>query len=509
MSKIVNPDVLQHALDHGKNILLRGKHGVGKTHIVLQALRDRGWNVAYFSASTMDPWVDMIGVPREVKDSEGNSYMDLLRPEGFQKDEYDAIVLDEFNRAPKKIRNALMELIQFRSINGRKFERIKCIIAMINPDDDVNLKYDVEAMDPAQLDRFQFVVDVPYALDGDYLRSKFDGPIASYFQRWWNGLDVKIKEKISPRRVEYAMTVYRDAKQDGVSDTVILNLFSTVLPPEANSQELLNGIGSGMFADQLNELVNASDADKIQFFLNSNNLKRFEDGVVSPIKAHKGKALVANPSRMVTDLLPFIPEETISTWINERVAADHIEELTGVRIPVVTDPDKRGWKIVKDAFNNHTHPTIVAMREQRDKLAVNIANTNTLVNPRYGAVPGLSPYFMWKPEGGVPSVPKESDLTTTPERTKAYESFVEKLPANVADIYGNKATTALFKALTHVLNSSNPVTLEKMPHLGGMIVHVGLSMRESGIPLPPFSEYIADKLVKHYQQDLKLLYTAV
>ena len=44
--------------------------------------------------------------------------------------------MDEFSRAHKKVRNAVMELIQFKSINGRKFKNLKIVWAAINPDDD-------------------------------------------------------------------------------------------------------------------------------------------------------------------------------------------------------------------------------------------------------------------------------------------------------------------------------------------------------------------------------------
>ena len=78
----------------------------------------------------MHPWVDFIGVPKEKTDDNGNSYLDLVRPQEFQDDEVEAIFMDEFSSfTHKKVRNAVMELIQFKSINGRKFKNLKIVWA--------------------------------------------------------------------------------------------------------------------------------------------------------------------------------------------------------------------------------------------------------------------------------------------------------------------------------------------------------------------------------------------
>src|SRR5574339_183824 len=84
------------------NVLFKGKHGVGKTTSVLEAFNKSGLKWMYFSASTMDPFCDFVGIPKEVKDENGNSYLDLIRPRQFQNDEVEALFFDEFNRAPKK-----------------------------------------------------------------------------------------------------------------------------------------------------------------------------------------------------------------------------------------------------------------------------------------------------------------------------------------------------------------------------------------------------------------------
>ena len=159
---------MDHWIETNRNVLFCGRHGVGKTACIIESFDRNNLNWKYFSAATMDPWVDFIGCPKE-KVEDGKSYLELIRPKEFQNDEIEAIFFDEYNRSHKKVRNAVMELIQFKSINGRKFENLRFIWAAINPEDED--EYDVEALDPAQKDRFHVHVEVPYKPDLVYFKT--------------------------------------------------------------------------------------------------------------------------------------------------------------------------------------------------------------------------------------------------------------------------------------------------------------------------------------------------
>ena len=69
----------------------------------------------------------------------------MVRPQEFQDDEVEAIFMDEFQKT-QKVRNAVMELIQFKSINGRKFKNLKIVDAG-KDDEEFNYR---DALDPAQ-----------------------------------------------------------------------------------------------------------------------------------------------------------------------------------------------------------------------------------------------------------------------------------------------------------------------------------------------------------------------
>lgn len=109
-------------VENNMNVLLKAKHGVGKTHIITDTFKRHNLNYLYFSGSTMDPWVDFVGVPKEFTDENGVTFLDLVRPKSFAYDDVQAIFIDELNRSPAKVRNAIMELLQFKSINGKKIQ---------------------------------------------------------------------------------------------------------------------------------------------------------------------------------------------------------------------------------------------------------------------------------------------------------------------------------------------------------------------------------------------------
>jgi hypothetical protein len=245
-------------IKHNYNVLFSGKHGTGKTSCIISAFNRAGLKWKYFSASTLDPWVDLVGVPKEVQSEHGN-YLDLVRPKEFQYDEIEAIFFDEYNRSHKKVRNAVMELIQFKSINGKKFNNLKLIWAAVNPSDEEG-EYDVEKIDPAQEDRFHIKVSVPYKPSEKYFSNVYGNKTAHAACSWWNELPDVEKNKISPRRLDYAMNLY--TKNGDLRD---------VLPESSNIPKLTSALKFGPVSDMLSSLMSKNRGDEAREFLKNEN----------------------------------------------------------------------------------------------------------------------------------------------------------------------------------------------------------------------------------------------
>jgi hypothetical protein len=297
------------------NVLLEGKHGVGKTESIRERLThhyDDEW--LYFSAPTMDPWVDFVGVPKEKHDPElGISYLELIRPKLFQQDRVRAIMFDEYNRAPMKIRNAVMELIQFKSINGYKFKNLGSIFCAINPENDET--YDVERLDPAQRDRFQVQILIPYEVSREYFSKKYGHQGLSACD-WWDRQTDAIRDIVSPRRLDFAMDMY-------VSQCDI----SVSLPFEANPSELLMELTDGASVDKLKSLMINQDETATRDAMAFEN---FFNAV---------EKLILSDEEYSKYFLPFFPKDKlVKAYLAEANARTALEEYNYVQFQKIFDP---------------------------------------------------------------------------------------------------------------------------------------------------------------------------
>lgn len=334
---------LDNWLDNNINALFEGLHGVGKTTRALKAFARKlgntvplldgngevigeqyvpgvlGQDFLYFSCPTIDPWVDFAGVPRTVKkiiNGKEVEVLELVRPYALASGQVKGILLDEFNRAPKKVRNAAMELIQFKSINGFRFPNLRVVWAAINPDDDANMEFNVEPLDPAQRDRFHVQVEISYKPDRDYFTSVFGAETAKAACDWWDSLTDDVKKKVSPRRLEEAVK----------ANQVNLGL-RAFLPKESNPPKLHQALRNGMPEIRFRQLMQSGDkAEARKWLAKSNNLDAIQKIIVAEDPARKFALPLVDTERLSGMLAkqPQIKAEVLSNPFDYK---DLIREL--------------------------------------------------------------------------------------------------------------------------------------------------------------------------------------
>ncbi len=132
-----------------KPILIRGRHGIGKSEIVYQIAADMAMNVVERRASQMTEG-DLLGLPS----TEGE--VTSWNPPDWLNSACEAPVilfLDEVDRATPEVRQGIFELTDSRKIAGVVLHPDTLIFAAINGGEH-GAQYQVGEMDPAELDRY-------------------------------------------------------------------------------------------------------------------------------------------------------------------------------------------------------------------------------------------------------------------------------------------------------------------------------------------------------------------
>ena len=130
-------------------VLLRGRHGVGKSQVVYQLAANAGLPVVERRASQMTEG-DLVGLPS----IDGNRTT-FNPPDWFKQacEEPVCLFLDEVDRATLEVRQGIFELTDSRKLNGHHLHPETIVFAAINGGDHGE-QYQVNEMDPAELDRW-------------------------------------------------------------------------------------------------------------------------------------------------------------------------------------------------------------------------------------------------------------------------------------------------------------------------------------------------------------------
>jgi MoxR-like ATPase len=312
--KSLTPKSYQKAADIAKTAKCGKGKGWPKLSAVLSAIGDfdifaqavEDFKLFGDIRSTVDMFT--IAMPETATVAANNHFVVSVEPDGFE-DVWDLTVDDYHNFAVgqgvfvhnthKKVRNAMMELIQFKSINGNPMgDDLRIVWAAINPDSDQegNGEYDTDRLDPAQRDRFHIMCDIPYKCDKEYFAKKYDPEVAKAAIQYWDELPEPIRKQVSPRRLDYALQIWQDGGD-----------LRDVLPTQANVNRLTQALQIGPAETRLNALVQDPKAAKA-FFKDENN---YTSTINTVLRLTKYRDI----------LLPHIPVEKLATLFSANVEA--------------------------------------------------------------------------------------------------------------------------------------------------------------------------------------------
>lgn len=185
-------DILENTPSE-QNIMIAGKHGIGKSVIVKKFFESKGKKViTMFCSQAADPG-DIIGLPRF---NESTGKTEFALPWWFPTDNTPVVLfLDELNRARPEILQVVMDLTLSRKLAGKSLPAGSQIISAINEGDE----YQLTDLDPALVSRFNLYNFVPTPTDWIQWATKngIDSRVISFISTNVKYLDSNFSEDTS------------------------------------------------------------------------------------------------------------------------------------------------------------------------------------------------------------------------------------------------------------------------------------------------------------------------
>lgn len=128
-------NMLRFSIQTGANLMVFGNAGTGKTEMAMQAAHEMKFGFVYLNLSVLEA-PDLIGLPMIDQETHTSTYATpKMLPLRDEAQKQIVLVVDEIDKAKPELQNPMLELFQFRSMNGRPLN-IHSVIATGNLPDE-------------------------------------------------------------------------------------------------------------------------------------------------------------------------------------------------------------------------------------------------------------------------------------------------------------------------------------------------------------------------------------
>ena len=190
-----------HVINAAKPILVRGRHGIGKSEVIYQIAEDLGLPVVERRASQMTEG-DLLGMPSPEMIEVNGEQASVFRPFAWFIQACTSpcvLFFDEIDRAVTEVRQGLFELTDSRKLAGWSLHPDTRIVSAVNGGEHGD-QYQVNEMDPAELDRYT-VFDLQPSVE-DWLtwaKDKVDGVVWDFVNQ--NRQHLEHNDDFEPNKV--------------------------------------------------------------------------------------------------------------------------------------------------------------------------------------------------------------------------------------------------------------------------------------------------------------------
>lgn len=124
--------MLAFTIKNKRNLLVLGSAGSGKTEAAKSTAEKLGYEVVYLNLSVLEA-PDLVGLPMLNKDGRVSYALPVFFP--LESSNKIVLLIDEVDKAKPELQNPMLELLQFRSINGHALNIEACILTGNLPDE--------------------------------------------------------------------------------------------------------------------------------------------------------------------------------------------------------------------------------------------------------------------------------------------------------------------------------------------------------------------------------------
>jgi hypothetical protein len=137
-------------------VCIWGLHGIGKTELVREMARERGFGFSYIAPAQFEEMGDLLGMPMiDQTEDDQTTVTRFAPPDWAPRSEGPGILLiDDVNRADDRILRGIMQLLQFYELVSWQLPDQWLIVLTANPDGG---DYSVTPLDEAMLNRMLHV----------------------------------------------------------------------------------------------------------------------------------------------------------------------------------------------------------------------------------------------------------------------------------------------------------------------------------------------------------------
>ena len=268
-------------------LCLWGTHGLGKTEMIKDYAKNKGWGFEYIAPAQFEEMGDLHGMPETKANKDGDKITSYSPPEWVPKNEGPGILLiDDFNRADDRILRGCMQLLQNFELSSWKLPNKWQIIATANPEGG---DYSVTPLDDAMLTRMiHFTLTFDPKIWAEWaLKSDVDKRGISFVLTYPELIN---NNRTTPRSLTQFFNLIKPIKNLKENINLVLSLASSTLD-DLTSSTFVNFVN-----DELQTLIEPDD------ILNAIDFSKIKKSIESLSKDSEGEKRIDRLSTISTRL---------------------------------------------------------------------------------------------------------------------------------------------------------------------------------------------------------------